>query len=90
MLSRVFGNCLALFSDNVQDSYEITDVNMGTMPMPCREPSLGSTPGERERPGQVPAKLQQQLAGKGVRKRTEAAQREEEGKGAKKSCCDPT
>lgn len=68
------------------DTREITDVNMGTMPVPCRVPSLGSTPGERERPGQGPAKLQQQRAAKGVRKRTEAAQREEEGKGAKKSC----
>lgn len=69
---------------------EITDMTMGAMPMPFWVPSLGSTPGEREKPGQRPAKLQQQLAGKGVRKRTEVAQREEEGKGAKKSCYDPT
>lgn len=51
------------------------------MPAPCRVSSLGCTTGVV--PEQGLAKLQEQLAGKGVRRRTEAAQEEEEGKGAK-------
>jgi len=71
-------------------SCEITDVHTGIVLTPCRVPSLGSTPGEREGPGQASAKPQQQLAGEAVRKRTAAAHSEEEGSGARRSCYDPT
>lgn len=58
------------------------------MPAPCRAPILGCT--TETVPQQGHAKLQQQLVGKGVRRRTEAAQEEEERKSAKKSGYDPT
>lgn len=79
---------LLLFSvEMYEDSCEITDGDMG----PCLHPE-GTQPGCTT--GTVPeqglAKLQQQLAGKGVRRTTETAQEEEEGKSAKKSCYDPT
>lgn len=66
-------------------SCEITDVNMDSVPVHCRVPSLSSTLKKREKPGQGPAKLQQQLSGKGVGNRREAVGRE----GAEKPCYDP-
>lgn len=81
------GTVLLFSVEMYEDSCEITNGDMG----PCLHPE-GTQPGCTT--GTVPeqglAKLQQQLAGKGVRRTTETAQEEEEGKSAKKSCYDPT
>lgn len=68
-----------------EDSCEITDVDMGPCLRPAEYPAWAALQDQCQNKG-----LQQELAGKGVRRRTETAQEEEEGKGAKKSCYDPT